>query len=279
MVTEEALRTLDTHWAVRALRQDICHRAFEVAKARLARSATAADFKEEPSDNSAIARTATAYEIAAAEFTDTLLNHAENNRELQMQAEAAAYRIYELKRALPIPHEIESRIFHVLHLSAVACCGGRWGEQCRWLSEHADIIEVEVADNTPWDRRLLYRIYDCWLRLMRRNDRKDLNRVAEIIRLLRQEQDHFEAELLKEAEDDGRSREVAYRLVALYNWARATELLGQYLLQREPTAVNEELDRHFEDARQAALASGDLEFDVLLRWLHAASRKLVSMAE
>lgn len=280
MVTEESLQALDAHWAVKALRQEIRDRAFEVAKARYVKFAisdqVSVDFLEEPSDTYTIDRTATAYEIAAAEAMNALLNPTGDNGHLQKQAEAAAYRIYELRRALPIPQEIEPRIFHILHLSAVAYCADRWAEQRRWLSEHAGTLSAEVADNTPWDLRLLYRIYDCWIRLIRKNGWDDLSGVAEIIGHLRREQDRYETELLKAAEEEGRSREVAYRLVALYNWARATELLSSYVLQGEPVAVNQELDQHFEDAREAALASGDLAFDVLLRWLHVASRKMVS---
>jgi hypothetical protein len=37
-----------------------------------------------------------------------------------------------------------------------------------------------------------------------------------------------------------------------------------------------ELDPHFESTRKAAQAGGDASLDVILRWLHVASRRMVA---
>ena len=48
------------------------------------------------------------------------------------------------------------------------------------------------------------------------------------------------------------------------------------MLQGEPPSIDTELDQHFESARKAAQAGGDATLDVILRWLHVASRRMVA---
>jgi hypothetical protein len=69
---------------------------------------------------------------------------------------------------------------------------------------------------------------------------------------------------------------MAYRLIALYHWARATELLSKYMLQGQPPGIAEELDLHFDRAIEATTAARDMAFEVLLRWLHTAGRRMVA---
>ena len=74
---------------------------------------------------------------------------------------------------------------------------------------------------------------------------------------------------------DSAAKALALRLIALYHWAKATESAARYMMQGEPVAIPQELDRHFESARDAALASHDPAFHVLLGWLHVGARKMV----
>ncbi len=127
----------------------------------------------------------------------------------------------------------------------------------------------------PWDKRVLYRLFACWVRLFRKNSWDDLHRIHEIIAGLRQDQATFEADTLA-AESGQQSQVMAMRLVALYHWARATELLATYVLQGTPAGINESLDRHFEQAIEAAPASRDAALEVLLKWMHVASRRMVA---
>ena len=48
------------------------------------------------------------------------------------------------------------------------------------------------------------------------------------------------------------------------------------MLQGEPASIGALLDKHFEAGVGAAAASGDTQIEVLLRWLHAASRQMVA---
>jgi len=48
------------------------------------------------------------------------------------------------------------------------------------------------------------------------------------------------------------------------------------MLQGEPSAIDAELDQHFEAALKAAQASKDPQLEMVLRWLHVTSRKMVA---
>ena len=69
---------------------------------------------------------------------------------------------------------------------------------------------------------------------------------------------------------------MALRLIAFYHWAKATEVLARYVLQGEPRGVHALLDKHFEAATDAATVCGDATLEILMRWLHATSRQMVS---
>ncbi len=103
----------------------------------------------------------------------------------------------------------------------------------------------------------------------------DLDRIREIIAGLREDQREFEKTSL-ESGSNSRDRAMALRLIAFYNWAKATELLAKYVLQGEPRGINAQLDKHFEAATEAATAGGDAQLEVLMRWLHAAARQMVA---
>lgn len=280
-LSETALTNLDSHWAVSAVALPQRERAGEVARYRLVQTAVgkqvSLDFLERSDDESNLERVAMAYEIAAIEGIDALLRPGSDtkNELLRDQAQAGAFRAYELRRALPIPSADAERTFEILHRGALAYCSDRWTDLRRWLKENPALVAAPSVANAAWDERVLYRIYDCWIRLFRKNQWDDLDRVREIVAGLRVDQKQHEAVLLAAAKETG-SNATAFRLVALYHWAKATEQLAVFMLQGAPPAVDTELDQHFESARSAAQDSSDASLDVLLRWLHVASRQMVA---
>ena len=142
------------------------------------------------------------------------------------------------------------------------------------MENHSVVVSPSVAGQ-PWDKRLLHRLYDCWVRLFRKNSWDDLDRIREIIAGLREDQRIYEAGLLDNG-DNRQDRHAALRLVCLYHWARATELLAVYMLQGTPTGVSEQLDKHFESAQKAAASCNDAQLEILQRWLHVAARRMVA---
>jgi len=250
---KEALDRVDRHWAVKA----VGHR-------------------RDSGDSGRVERFALAYEIAACEGFDAFLYPAgdEESKRLRMQAEAGAFRAYALRRTLPIPKGPEDRIFYVLHLAALAYCSGQGADLRRWLKEHEREVAPPQVSDAPWDARVLYQLFDCWLLFFRRSP--DLKATQEIVAGLRKAQKEHEGQLFAGLESAA-AWAAALRLIALYHWAAATELLAVCLQQKQQNG--RALDEHFRSGRRAACAAGDALLAVVLYWLHAASRRVVGAQE
>lgn len=283
-ITDETLDRLNQHWALAAVGPAALRRAHAIAEYRLVRRSLgqqiAITFDERPDDSDLLDRVATAFEIAAVEGIDALLYPAPSTAAaeadvLRDQAQAGAYRAYEMRRGLALPADNAERVFEVLHLAALAYAGDRWTDLRRWLREEPAHVRVPSVADVAWDARILYRVFDCWVRLFRKNRWNDLDGIHGIIAGLREDQKQYEMKLLT-TEDDRDTHAVALRLVALYHWAKATEVLAFYVIQGKPRSVTTELDQHFEAGRRAAAASGDAALEVILRWLHVASRRMVT---
>ena len=278
-ITAEILQGLQSHWALSALPKDERNRAAELVNERLVRQAVghqiSFSFVEEASDDDILDRVAMAYEMAAIEGLDALSRPDGGDHGLRSQTVAASHYAFDIRRLEQIPESTEERLFHVLQLAALAYCGDRWSDLRRWFKENLPAIAAPTVANAAWDRRLLYRLFDCWVRMFRKNGWDDLDRIREIIAGLRDDQRTHEESRLNNgsvAED----RAMALRLIALYHWAKATEILAEYMLQGQSRTIFGDLDKHFESGIKAATASGDAKHEVLLRWLHAASRIMVT---
>lgn len=276
---KEELERVDNHWAVLAVGEQERDRSLEVADARLVARAVGRQmrlaFEERASDEDLLRRLAMAYEMAAIEGLTAFFSLSTSDDDLRRQCVAGAWRTFELKRLLDAPQANEERIFHVLHLSALAYCGDRWSDIRRWYVENPGcIVELSTADQ-PWHNRLLFRLFDCWVRLFRKKGWDDLDRIREIIAGLREDQREYERSSF-DSGSNAQDRAMALRLIAFYNWAKASELLAKYVLQGEPRGINALLDKHFEAAADAATAAGDAQLEILMRWLHATARQMVA---
>ncbi|HFD86805.1 MAG TPA: DEAD/DEAH box helicase [Gammaproteobacteria bacterium] len=278
-VSASVLEALQSHWALSAISVDERTRASTLVNERLVRRAVGRQidfaFEEGEADEKLLERVALAYEMAAIEGLDALSRPAGGDNALRDQAMAASHQAFDIRRLAEIPEGTEERIFHVLQLSALAYCGDRWSDLRRWFKENGSAIAVPSAANVPWDRRLLYRLFECWVRLFRKDGWDDLDRVREIIAGLREDQKSHETARLSNgsATED---RVVALRLIALYHWAKGTEVLAEYMLQGQSQTIFGDLDKHFESGIKAATASGDAQHEIILRWLHAAGRIMVT---
>ena len=274
-----ALEALDKHWAVSAIGAEELARAGELVNQRLARRAVGKQisfsFEEESEDEPFLERVALAFELAAIEGLDELSRPAGEQQQLRDQAVAASFRAFDVRRLLPVPAETHDRLFFVLQLSAAAYCGDRWSDLRRWYREQGEALRAPSVADAEWDRRLLYRLFACWVRLFRKDGWDDLDRIREIIAGLRDDQKVHEERRLQNG-SEAVDRAIALRLAALYNWAKATETLARYMLQGEPGDPFGTLDKHFEAGIRAAAASGDAQHEVVLRWLHATARVMVT---
>ncbi|OGP32493.1 MAG: hypothetical protein A2X93_07895 [Deltaproteobacteria bacterium GWC2_56_8] len=283
IITEAALSRVDQHWAVKAIGDDRLARALEVGAARAMRSSaghqTTIIFDDAAAaDNDLIERAAMAYEIAAIEGLNAVLHPSSDEVCVQLrQVQAGAFRAYSLRRTMPIPQEAEDMVFHVLRLMALAYCSGQLTDLRRWLRDHERDIKTPSIADVSWDRRIIYQLYDCWMRLLRKQGWDDLDAICEIIADLRKDQKQYENTAFT-SQDYSVKQATAFRLIALYHWAKATELLAVYmLLHGQPLAIEAELDKHFVAGLKAAMAVQDAALEGILRWLHAMSRKMVAV--
>lgn len=277
-LTLQRLDQIDNHWAVQAVPRDVRERLFEAADERLVKTALGQVLQNvqfSHVDDNEFERLATAYEMAAIEGLSAVLHSSQGaeNEELKVQAQAGAYKAFGLYRVLPIPSGTDQRIFHVLHLSGLAYCGERWTDLRRWFHDSPQAIEIPSVADSEWDKRLLYRLFDCWVRLLRKKSWDDLDQISEIVLGLRRDQSVFESRLVGE-QSGLEGKAIALRLIALYHFAKATERLAVYMLQGEPVAIGSELDQHFEAAIKAAKNARDMQLEMVLNWLHLASRKM-----
>src|SRR6266567_8046301 len=133
-VTREALDLLDNHWVIMAFGNEHREEIFQIVNLRLVKDTVGNQLlvgePEYDGGSEVLDRLATAYEIAAIEGVNSLLYQVLGNdsETLPEQAQAGAYRAFEIRRVMPIPSDDETRYFHVLHLAALAYCGDRWAD-------------------------------------------------------------------------------------------------------------------------------------------------------
>lgn len=279
ILRQDDLRKLETHWAVAAVRDEERRRAHDVANARLIEDALGSQlqlaFVERPTDDDLLERLATAYEIAASEGLDALLHSSEETQAQVSLAQAGAFRAFEIRRVFRIPEDETSKVLHVLHLAALAYAGDRWADLRRWCFDHVRDTVAPNSATVAWDKRVLFTVYEAWLRLFRKDSWNDLHGISGLIVQLREEQQQYEARSLG-GESSIENQAMAVRLIALYHWAKSTESLAKYMLQGQPGGINQELDLHFEKGVRAAAAGADISLEMLLRWLHVAARRMVA---
>ncbi len=285
IVSDVDLDAIQSHWVIALIDDEDRKRAFELAAKRLANCAAGCEFGFEFQDSEAsdkrkkenrlLSKVALAHEIAAIEGLDTLCLPDSGDDPSSKQSAAASYNLFDIKRLTGIPKDTDERIFHVLKLSALACCGGREADLWQWFEENPSAIEIPSVADESWDRRLFYRLFDCWIRLLSKKGSDDLERVREIVASLRKEQSLYEEAYLAKKSSSG-TQTMALRLVYFYHWARATEIIAEYRLQGQPRTAFAEIDKNFESGIKAARFSGDREHEMNLLWLNAAGRVMIT---
>lgn len=216
----------------------------------------------------AIGRSAVAAELAATERLQAIIFRATTPDSNVSEARAAASAAFDLLRgSLDAPYVSEN----VLKVSAMGYVADRWTDVRRMLSEKAFHLALP-EDKAPWDDRVARVLMNAWLRLFRKDGWEDVHHIAGAISQLRLEQREYESTVLA----GGASRKKAARLLVMYNWARATELLAGYLITGRPRDIWVQVSRHFESAEDAARFAEGPAYQNVIRWLHAASETMVT---
>ena len=280
MITREMIESLNSHWAISAIPEQDRGKALSLADESLVNRAVGKQiefsFAREVRriDTALLERVLSAYEVAAIEGVDSMCKSATGDSESARTARAASYVAFSLIRCLPIPESDNERMYVVLKASAIAYCGDRWSDIRDYYRANVGATNVSTELPEEWDGRILNRLFDCWVRLFRKDGWSDLNGVLALVAKLREEQNEYEArELGAEPSVDGKFK--AFRYVSMYHWAKATELLAVFLTQGDDMSICTELDKHYESALKAAEMTGDMAYEILLRWLYATSVLMV----
>ena len=263
-----------------ALAQNDLTSASKLVKERLAISTVGKQidlsFASDEKHATLLERVLLAFELAAIEGLDELSRPSGENSELRTQAIVASFCATEILRLLPPPHRCLNRVFFVFRLSTIAYCGGRSSDLRRWYKENKVFLEIPNIPDDSWDHHLLYQLFDCWIRLFRKHGWENLYEISNsIIPRLREDQEQFEDRYLSNG-TPAEKKTMARRLVALYHWAKATEIVAIYILEGKPANPFALIEKHFDAAVTATMASGDVQHLMTLRWLYAATRIMIT---
>ncbi|MCL6446340.1 MAG: hypothetical protein K6T83_23320, partial [Alicyclobacillus sp.] len=213
-------------------------------------------------------------EIAALEWWDAARfpdgENAENARKFGQVCGIACT----LLQALPLPASPEAKVSHILRVIALGYLADRATDVRRWINELGDEVWVEMEG---WNGRLASKILETWVRLVRRKDWDEVSQIAQIIHALRQEQREQEGTYLANQNKEDVAA-TSWQLISFYHWAKATEVLAEFMLQGTPADAEGIIDIHFEKSFIAAEQSGSFELGNLLRWLQLASHRLIRNA-
>lgn len=281
MITRETLQKIDFHWAIQAIGDDKLRKSIlQYSKGKLVKNAIGDQLSlrlaDDFNDEEALKRLAMAYEIVAIEGMHAFINHTDND-ELCDQFLAASRRAFEINRVLDVPKNNDLKfIFHILHLSTLAYCGDCWTDLKHIYDDISGNIDNLLSKQVlEWDQRILSCLFTCWVSLFRKNSWQDLSNISDSIAQLRQEQEKHEEEYLK-TDSNSENQTKAMRLMSLYHWAKASELLSIYMLQGEPADIKVQLDKHFNLAIKISADCGDAQLEILLRWLHASAEQMIN---
>lgn len=180
---------------------------------------------------------------------------------------------FDFRRALGTAGEHLDRVKNLVRLACVALLAGRADDLRRDMSGWEPWPIPESATDDTWAHRLFARTADAFLRLVRKQGWGDLDRVAEFIRGLREDQRQFEAGYLEQ--HNGVRQTAAFELISFYHLAKAVETAGTFTGTGQPLDGWDETDLHIRHAIETADLAGIAEWAVLLRWLQAALRRLI----
>lgn len=123
-----------------------------------------------------------------------------------------------------------------------------------------------------WDHRLSCELSECWLKLSCGQTDGILDTIAN---LRRDQKDCEKKHLDKYQNSVYNVRAEALHLIALYHWARATELLTTFLLQGQYENIEDEINKQFNFAKRAIINTFDVTLEIRLDWFHTLAMRMI----
>lgn len=184
----------------------------------------------------------------------------------------AAILFIEIIQTLPTPKE--DIIYTALKFISFGYLAERWETVRRHLIEKEREF-LQFKESEQWNIRLLQKIYKAIFFIVRKRHWQDLEISVKLIADLRNEQTKFEKEFLDATSSVTSKRNDALELTALYHFAKAVDLVGNYQQRGQPNNVQTEINFHFNYAIQASEFSGKTDLNLLLRFVQPALIKMI----
>jgi len=154
---------------------------------------------------------------------------------------------------------------------------GYLGEHSHYVKSYLLSIKDDVNNITipeKWDVRILYTIFNSLYLLVVKNNWKDIEKAVENINQLRKEQEIFEAIFLNRVREDSQPYGSA-EIVSLYHFAKSIELLGIFLIEGNPTDIENKMEYHFRVASKFAELSQNISLVLLYKYFKEFSTTVI----
>jgi replicative superfamily II helicase len=219
-----------------------------------------------------IQRTAEALELATL---DLLLERFEENEDKSNALKQCASDAFRLYRVLPRSDSPIADGIQLLRMSALALLGDMGADAARLLRE-IDWPQLPV-ESSDWHDRTWAVILEIWLRLIRKQGWTDRDAVLESIVALRNAQQEFEEQHLKE-KGGITAKSIALELIGLYHLAKAAEIFAHFITDGVVDGnyqIHQLLETHFDRVFAVCKTTQLLELEPLTRLLSACASQMV----
>lgn len=179
---------------------------------------------------------------------------------------------FDIVGLLPINSESEYYIYEQIKLIAFGYLGEHWHFVRQHIKSSFNIIDnLEIGDD--WNKRIITISYKALASLIKKDSWRDIDRAISYINQLREQQSDFENTFLNQLYDDGRPFGAA-ELVSLYHFAKAIEVLGQYLIEGRPLEPERPLHYHLNISAEFAQKSGNISLGLLYQFFESLAVKM-----
>jgi len=193
--------------------------------------------------------------------------------EVKSQFKALSATYFDIAGQLPTNAASEYFIYEQIKLISFGYLGEHWHFVKQYLKSNYSTIEnIEITDD--WNKRLLILCFKALVRLVVKENWKDIDESIQYINQLREEQNNFENTFLDQVNEESRPYGAA-ELVALYHFAKSIDILGNYLINGKPLEPETQIDYHLTLSGEFSQKSGNISLELLFQFFEALAVKLI----
>lgn len=179
----------------------------------------------------------------------------------------AVKKLFDIRKKEEIPKDLYEQAAHVLSIASLGVCAGKEKEVKDWII-NLNISEFPNPHNLPWDQRIINDLYKSWLSIFKKD--KEIKQIPARIERLRKDQNKFEPGFLDI--DKKESHKKVWKLISLYNWSKATELIAYSVGTKFDKSILKEFRKFINSAYKAEF---NYSYMVLFLWLEPAGCRIM----